>query len=280
MKIIVQYFIVALLAFCMGSCTSIRLAIPDQFSSQATMMEVKGLNSFTGRKRINFGDYHTSKIKRGWHTSSSSPGRLSDITGEQMVLKILGVENTTSTSKEKTKYRYTIQDGSLTAEVYCHENMLRKQWEVKTNVRWLGEITETQNYQYTFSAVVVPLAMQDKETWQVVYYNNYDRSKDTARRILDLPYVEEVGYASNGKDTIRIRPVRVSNVVSKSGKNAQFPVKILMGYELRIDDGVIAIIDTLRHNVWMYNDLDKPTRLVVASVSSALLLRKVQDVKG
>jgi hypothetical protein len=275
-----KFYIVAAMAMCTISCTSIRLAVPDQFSTQATMMEVKGLNSFTGRKSISFGDYRTSKIKRGWHVTSSRPDRNSGITTEERVMKIFGVQNAHSTSKERTKYRYTIQDGNLTAEVYCLEKMVKENWEVKTNVRWLGDISETKNYQYSFSAVVLPLTMKDDEPWQVVYYNDYDRSKDTARRILDMPYVEESGYASNGKDTITIRPVRVTNMVSKSGKKAKIPFKILTGYELRIDDGVIAIIDAFGHNVWFYNELDPPTRLVVASVSSALLLRKVQDVKG
>ncbi|MCU7550982.1 hypothetical protein OCK74_17825 [Chitinophagaceae bacterium LB-8] len=276
----IKFYLLAAITLCICSCTSIRLAVPDQFSEQATMMKVNGLNSFTGRKSISFGDYRTSKIKRGWHVTSSRPDRNSGITTEERVMKIFGVQNAHYTSKERTKYRYTIQDGNLTAEVFCLENMVKEQLEVKTNVRWIGDISETKNYQYSFSAVVVPLTMKDDEPWQVAFYNDYDRSKDTARRILDLPYVEESGYASNGKDTITIRPVRVSNVVSKSGKESRFPVKILTGYELRIDDGVIAIIDVLGHHVWVYNDLDQPTKLVVASVSSALLLRKVQDVKG
>lgn len=276
----IRFYIGAAMALCISSCTSIRLAVPDRFSSQATMMPVKGLKAFSGRKPISFGDYRTSRIKRGWHITSSRPDRNSGITTEERVLKIFGVQNTNYTSKERTKYRYTIQDGNLTAEVFCLEKMVKENWEIRTNVRWLGDISETKNYQYSFSAVVVPLTMKDDEPWQVVYYNDYDRSKDTTRRILDLPFVEESGYASNGKDTITIRPVRVTNVVSKSGKEAKFPIKVLTGYELRIDDGVIAIIDAFGHNVWVYNDLDQPTKLVVASVSSALLLRKVQDVKG
>lgn len=279
-KMSIRFYIVAAMAWCVSSCTSLRLAVPDQFSAQATRMEVKGLNSFTGRKSIKFGDYRTSKIKRGWHITSSRPDRNSGITTEAIVLKMFGVQNAHSTSKERTKYRYTIQDGNLSAEVYCLEKLIKQKWEVKSNVRWLGDISQTNNYQYSFSAVVIPLTVKDDVPWQVVYYNDYDRNKDTARRILDLPYVEESGYASNGKDTITIRPVRITNVVSKSGKEAKFPIKILTGYELRIDDGVIAIIDEFGHNVWIYNELDPPTKLVVASVSSALLLRKVQDVKG
>jgi hypothetical protein len=280
MKMKMISYTIASLALCMTSCTSIRLAVPDQFSTQATMMEVKGLNSFTGRKAIKFGDYRTSKIKRGWHVTSSRPDRNSGITTEERVLKIFGVQNAHSTSKERTKYRYTIHDGNFSAEVYCLERLVKEKWEVKTNVRWLGDISETKNYQYSFSAVVIPLTMKDDEPWQVVYFNDYDRKNDTARKILDLPYVEESGYASNGKDTIKIRPVRVTNFISKSGKEAKIPFKVLTGYELRIDDGVIAIIDAFGHNVWVYNELDQPTRLVVASISSALLLRKVQDVKG
>jgi len=118
------------------------------------------------------------------------------------------------------------------------------------------------------------------EPWQLVVYNTYDRAKDTARRLFDMPYVEEEGYATNGNETITLKPVRVASMTAKNGRQAQFPVKILSGYELRIDDGVIAIIDSLSNKLYVYKELDEPTRLIVASISSALLLRQLEDNSG
>ena len=58
------------------------------------------------------------------------------------------------------------------------------------------------------------------------------------------------------------------------------PVKLAAGYELRIDDGVVGIIDTYENNIWVYNDLDKETRFIIASISSAILLRKLETTDG
>lgn len=57
------------------------------------------------------------------------------------------------------------------------------------------------------------------------------------------------------------------------------PVKMPAGYELRIDDGVVGIIDTYDNNVWIYNEMDKKTKFILASVSSAILLRKLESTE-
>ena len=273
-------YLISSLALCFSSCTSIQLAIPHQFSTQATKMPVKGLKHWTGRGSVSFGEYRTSKIKRGWNTTSTRPKFLSELSTEEAILMVMGAPVQNLRSNQKTKYQYSIQDRNLVADVFCFERKTEESSEIKTGSRWLGDLAQTKNYQYQFSAAIRSTAKEHKEPWKVVLYNNYHWMKDTARRILDHPYIEEEGYATDGKDTIHINPVRVTNFTTKSGRDAKFPVKILTGYELRIGDGVIAIIDAFGHNLWMYNELDAPTRLIVASVSSALLLRQVQDVTG
>jgi hypothetical protein len=110
--------------------------------------------------------------------------------------------------------------------------------------------------------------------------NKYDIAKDTARRLFDQPYVEEEGYATNGKDNIAIRPLRIDNVTTKSGKQTKvIGGKMLSGYELQWDGGVVAIIDILDNNVWIYNDLEPSERFILSSISSAILLKRMQDVE-
>ena len=54
---------------------------------------------------------------------------------------------------------------------------------------------------------------------------------------------------------------------------------MLTGYELRWDDGVVGIIDILDNSVWIYNDLEAEDKLILSSVSSAILLKRMQDVE-
>jgi hypothetical protein len=263
-----------------ASCTSIQLAVPDQFSSQATKLPVKGLNGWQINQKLSFGQYQTSKVKRGWNITTTRPDRNSGITTEERILKVFNIDKSHTTSNQKNKFQYTVQDGNLITEIFAQEKMTREEVVVKSNVKWIGDTYSTKNYQYSFSAAILPQTATEDEPWQLVLFNNYDRSKDTARRLLDLPYVEEEGWVTNGKETVIIKPVRVKNVTTKKGREAHMPVKILTGYELRIEDGVVAIIDTFDHNIWIYNDLDAKTKMILASISTALLLRKIQDVNG
>ncbi|HEY6954489.1 MAG TPA: hypothetical protein VI385_04560, partial [Flavisolibacter sp.] len=82
------------------------------------------------------------------------------------------------------------------------------------------------------------------------------------------------------KDNIAIRPLRIDNVTTKSGKQTKvIGGKMLSGYELQWDGGVVAIIDILDNNVWIYNDLEPSERFILSSISSAILLKRMQDVE-
>ncbi len=272
------YFLLTALVI-LTSCSTPKLAIPEQFSSVSERMHIKGLNGWMINQKLTFGTYKTSKVKRGWNTKTTRQDKNSDITSEERIMKLFNVTNTNTTSNQKQKYQYSIEDGKQVAEVFCSERMTSEELQVFTNNRWLGDFSQTKNYQYSFTAAILPMSVKE-EPWQLVVYNNYDKKKDTARKWFDLPYVEEEGMATNGKDTIQIKPLRVKNITSKDGKERQFPVKILGGYELRLDDGVIGVIDSMGHALWIYKELDEPTKLIVASICSALMLRKIQDVNG
>jgi hypothetical protein len=98
--------------------------------------------------------------------------------------------------------------------------------------------------------------------------------------LFDRPYVEEEGYATNGTDNITIRPLQIDKVTTKSGKDTKvFGGKILSGYELQWDGGVVAIIDLLDSNIWFANNLDAKDRIVLSAISSAILLKRMQDVE-
>ena len=259
------------------SCTTIKLSVPQQFSAQATSMHVKGLNGWTLHQQLSFGNYQTSPVKRGWNISSGREDRPSSITTEDRLLKVFNIDKTNMTVNQKNKFQFTVSDGNQITEIFCLEKLTKEQLVIKSNNRWIGDTYDTKNYQYSFTAAILPQKIKEDAPWQLVLFNNYDQQKDTARRLFDLPYVEEQGYVTNGKETITIKPLRIQQFTTKDGREAKFPVKMLSGYELRIEDGVVGIIDSFDNNIWMYNDLDADTKLLLAAISSALMLRKIQD---
>jgi hypothetical protein len=272
-----KFFVIIAIATLYASCKSAKLnvAVPDQFAANATQMKVSGLNGWKMRPTITFGNYQTSKVRSGWVFTAGGPDRNSGITTEERLMKVFKMSHENVTVNSRNKYQYTIQDGDLVAEVYCMEKTSKEEITTETP---FGSFGKTKNFQYSFTAAILPLTVKD-EPWQLVFYNSYDSKKDTTHKFWERPNIEREGYVTNGKLQIDIRPIFTDRVVGKDGKETKTLIKLLMAYELKIEGGVIGIIDVFNNNVWIYNDLDKDMKLIVASISSAILMRKQEEAK-
>ncbi len=276
----INFKIVILALIVLTSCTAAKVSVPPQFSSQSTKMQVKGLNGWMINQKLTFGNYRTSSIKRGWDFSGGLQYTKFRLRPEEQVLKVFNIDTDKKSLVEKNKFQYTIEDGNLVAEVFATERFNEKQLVYKSNNPYIGSASKTLRYEYAFTAAILPLTAQNNEPWSLVLINRYDADKDVNRKLFERPYVEEEGYATNGKETIAINPLRIEKVTTKSGKDTKvFGGKMLSGYELRIDNGVVGVIDILDNSIWMYNDLEAPTKLMLSSIASAILLKRVQDVQ-
>ena len=271
---------ISLFVIFLASCTAVKLSVPTQFSSQARQMPVKGLSGWMIAQRLQFGPYQTSKISRGWDFRSSLQYTKFRMSPEEYLLKVFDINTNKGSNYQRSRFQYTIAEGGLEAEIYATEKFSEKQLVYKSNNPYIGNASKTNRYEYSFTAAVVPLSATAEDPWSLVLINKYDIGKDTARGLFDRPYVEEEGYATNGKENIAIRPLRLDNVTTKSGKEKKvFGGKMLSGYEIRWDNGVVGIIDILDNNIWIVNDLEPKEKLVIASISSAILLKRMQDVE-
>ena len=139
-------------------------------------------------------------------------------------------------------------------------------------------VKDTHRFEYAFTAGIVPVTLKDKEPWSLVLINKYDIGKDTAKGLFDAPYVEEEGYATNGKESIAIRPLRVDKVSTRSGTERKvLGGNLFAGYELQSDGDVIGIVDVLDNSVWIKTQVDPERKIIIASVSSAILLKRLQN---
>ncbi|HEX2536535.1 MAG TPA: hypothetical protein VHK69_22485 [Chitinophagaceae bacterium] len=265
----------------LASCTAAKVTVPSAFSSQATKHHVKGVNGWKINQHLSFGPYQTSAIKRGWDFTSSLQYTKFNQQPEEALARVFADIHTEKKSlNNRSRFRYVLEDGSNMAEIWATEQFSEKSLVYKSNNPFLNGASKTNRYEYAFSAAIVPLSAKNDTPWSLVLINRYDAAKDTARRLFDRPYVEEEGYATNGKETIAIRPLRLENVTTKGGKQTKvFGGKMLSGYELQWDGGVVAIIDLLDNNIWLYNELEPADKLVLSSVASAILLKKMQDVE-
>lgn len=274
----IRNFIVAITIF--SSCTTAKITMQEDFSSQATKMEVSGLNGWMTNQKLNFGPYQTSKVKRGWDFSSSVQYTKFSIKPEEMLLKVLHVDTDKKSLSQRNNFQYTLQAGNLMSEIYATEKFTEKQLVYKSNNPYLGNASKTNRYEYSFTAAIMPLSLKDNEPWSLVLINRYDAAKDTARGIFDHPYVEEEGYATNGKENIAIRPLRVESVTTKSGKQTRLlGGKMLSGYEIHWNGEVVSVVDILDNSIWLKNNVEPANKLIISSVASAILLKRMQDVQ-
>jgi hypothetical protein len=274
---ITRFLLIAAVTF--TSCTSVKVAVPEQFSSGATKMPVKGLNGWMINQQLSFGGYQTSKIKRGWDFQSSVQWTKFRVSPEEMILKVFDIDTDRRNLAQRNKFQYTIQEGDNMAEIYATEQFKEQQLVYKSNNPYIGQASATKNYEYAFTAAILPLTGADKAPWSLVLVNNYDRAKDTARRLFDRPYVEEEGYATNGTENITIRPLRLEKMTTKGGKDTKVVGgPVLTGYEIQWDGGVVAVVDIMDNNIWIYNDLAPSEKLLLSSIASAIMLKRMQDV--
>lgn len=257
------------------SCNNtIKLAVPTAFKEQATAHHVAG----SKKNKMSFGDFTSSKIKRGMHMSYPGWGRGFFL--ENLLWNQVGVQKNENVKKEKASFRYTLSDGKASAEVFGKEREMTRsiEYSLTKSKGILNSFEQTQEYQYVFSALIRTDTTAGNKTWELLMTNIYNRDKDPDPKILTIIKPEDDGVVTNGTDSFFIKTVMVKETENANGKKGRFPFKMLGGYEVRTPDGVAAIIDIIGSNVWYYNELESEDRLVISAIASAIFARRVSDV--
>lgn len=258
----------------LASCSNkLKLAVPQAFKDQATELHVKGAY----KNKMALGSFSTSKIKRGIHATYPGWGRGFFL--ENLLLNQAGIQKTELVTKEKASFRYSISNGNITADVYGKENELSRNTEYRllNNKSIFNSFEQVNEYRYIFSALIKN--GNSNKGWELAMSNIYERDKDTSRSIFKVIRQEDKGFATNGTDSIYIKPVSLRNTEGPGGKQGKLLVKMLGGYELSTADGVVGIIDLVDHNLWLYKELEQDEQLTLAAIATAILARRVNDTK-
>jgi len=252
-----------------------KLAVPDAFKQQATMHHVNGARG----NKMSFANFTTSKIKRGVHVSYPGWGRGFFL--ENLVLHRIGIDKLETVENEKARFRYSLSDGKNTVDIYAKEKQVTRKHEYST-VNYSGifsSFEKLEQYDYVFSAVISSDSSRQSQDWELVMTNLYDRKAQHDNNPFTFISQEDKGLATNGQDTIFVKPLSIRNTETSNGKPGRLPIKLMSGYELSTSGGVIGIVDMIDRNVWFYNELDNTEKLHVTAIATALFARKVHDVK-
>lgn len=261
------------------SCTSSKplMVLPETFTAEATRMPVQGIGKGGSqtKKLIQFGGYATSRIQRGWNTTTSRYAKGPGMTVERIILKNLGVEEKDFTTTRNDKFQFTIQGEDLHAEVYGFEREVTAQTRYENPTRFPGDIDVLKNATYSFSAAMFTNLEDGLKEWQLIIYAVKDPRKKAGQNFIERMEWEETGYLTNVKDTIVVQAVKVDKIQSASGKITEMPFAVMKAYEFRRGQEVSAIVDIFGQVIWMSKQLDKKTEFIIASASSAILLRRI-----
>lgn len=264
-------------AACSMGCTtaSLKLTIPETFKQQATMQHVDGARG----NKMTFAHFSTSRIRRGMHTNDERWGRGFFL--ENLLLNQAGIQKNETISNEKARFRYTLTDGKNNVEIYANEMQVTRKVEYESfnRVSIFDKISEVQQYNYIFSAIISADTAQDSKNWELLMTNIYERRPGNGINPFTFIKPDYNGLATNGNDTIFIKALDIKKTELPNGKMGVLPFELLSGYELSTNDGVIAVVDMIDRNIWFYNELDDAEKLNIGGIATAIFARRVHDEK-
>jgi hypothetical protein len=202
--------------------------------------------------KYDFGVYKTIEAKAGWIKSKSKTKFFS------------GVES--SESKQKASAEITANDKdtafiNISVDVKSEAVRERVISFSKDRVAWERE-EDPSKFSETKNLVAIITTSMDTVTWNFVYMTTFN---NTSGR----------NTATTGVFTDGERVIEIKNITQwDNGKSPVFYSKV--GFWLYLDGKVVAAVqnpmDTLQKKfVWLRNDLDEYTRLVLAAAAFVLL---------
>lgn len=218
--------------------TATDVVLDNDLKTNATALAVKGRQGWQIGQVISFGDYKTDRVKRGWTSGYKVP----------FIIQF-------AKAKEKLSYRQFGPAG-LSAEVACVSKFESKE------INLIGEFFAIPlQYENYFAGSVV---VDDSRSWDFLIHNvDGNRWGDSTD-----------GLIRQGEHRIDIVGLRLLE-----GQPEWMNVGATYGYEFRRNGKVIGTVSTFnRGKIWLHNDLDAELKLVLAGVSTGLLLRhNVED---
>lgn len=218
-----------------ASCQTPKLVLSDDLQANTTEMKVKGRQGWQINQVIRYGDYSTSRVRRGWTTGYNI----------SFVLRFQKAE-------EKLSFSQMTSDGGQ-AEVLAVGRFKNTEYDLLK-----GFLSYSVKYENSFAGSIIP-TNDSGNVWEFIVYNPDG----------DLSGNADCGVAKDkGGHEIIIRGIRK---LDKQPKWMQFAN---YGFEFVENGKAIAAVSTINNGrVWISNNVDANRKLVISSLATSLLLR-------
>ena len=225
--------IITLLFVVLFGCKTPQMYVAPTLINDSETFSVKGRQGFQIGLSLNFGEYNTGKVKQGWVKGYEIP----------FFVRFQGM-------KEKLFFQQYGRGGEL-AEVYSVGKFNSTELPFIRN--YFNIILNEKNY---FAGTIILNDGQD--VWEFLLYNPDGESLKGVK----------AGFIKNHMDSIQVNGVKKL----ENGKSSF--VNKFWGYEFVYKEQAIGAVEIINNGkVWIKNDLPDDLKLVLASLSSSLLLR-------
>ncbi len=216
-------------------CKSPNLLLSPELKSNTTVFDVKGRQGWQFNQVISYGDYSTSKIKRGWTTKVEIP----------FVVKF-------KNAHEKLSFtQYTAE--KLQADVYAIGKFENSELPLLR-----GFLNYSLDYKNTFAGTIIPFDVSGNY-WDFIIYNMESRMSDNK-------------VCGNAKDQ-NGNEILIRGVNQVEGQ-ANWMQMEFIGFEFFLNGQSVGAVSCLNDGrVWMRDDISPEIKLAVSSMSTALLVR-------
>lgn len=233
MKKIIKIFIVT---FLISACKTPSIIVSENLKSNTTVMEAKGrLLGWQLNQVITYGNYTSSKIKKGWTSSYDY----------EFILRFKGA---------KQKLNFTQFTPVNKAEVFVVGKFKSTELELLN-----GFLSYPFQYENYFAGTIIPINNENK-IWEFIIH---DPEGGTIGNF-------DCGVAKNQSgDEITIRGVREIENQANWLKLDNF------GFEFIKNGQSIGAVSTINNGkIWIKNNLTDDIKLVISCISTSLLVRE------
>jgi hypothetical protein len=219
------------------SCRTAEVAVNNDLKSNSEVYAVKGRQGFQVGQVLSFGDFTTSKVKRGWTFSYSVP----------FIVKFQG-------AKEKLSFQQFDQNKNV-ADVAVVSRFK------ETEYTPVGDYFDISlRYKNYFAGTLKMNGAED--TWDFIIHNVDGNERSLGKN-------GTAGFIRNRQTKIDIVGIR-----ELEGASSFLTQNDVYGYEFRQNGQIIGSVSTINNGkVWFKNGLNEDLKLVLAGVSSSLMLR-------
>lgn len=217
-------------------CKSPDLMMSPDLKSNSVGYDVKGRQGWQINQVISFGEYRSSKIKRGWESHFD-------------IEFIARFKN----ASQKTSFTQISPSGSV--DVFAVSSFTNNELPLLG-----GYMSYSFSYKDAYAGTVLSSASGTSKSWDFIFYNMGDISSQGF-------LCGEIKQTSTG-DVIEIRGI------SQSVGTSRWDMKKYAGFEFLYRGKPLAAVSLINNGkVWMSNDLKDEEKLVLAAVCTSLLAR-------